>query len=210
MLFRKKMCEEEQYAEESAGVTKKLRQADLSKKISQKWKTLTLNEKEYWKALEQAKKAWHDALYPNYVYRPGPRKKRKRKAELSDRGESEDSETQICRFVFFSPNDAENYGMAPASDQECGGFIPQPSPTTSSDDKPAIPEQALPISIEGREAEPAVVFAQSFEPSTVSDVTCPVRLHPLCKRSAIEHVYGTTDQPRCSDHRTDFQRCRHG
>ena len=181
------MCEEQQCAEGSTSATKKLRQAELSKVISQKWRTLPLDQKQYWKALEQAKKAWHDALYPNYVYHPGPRKKRTRKAKKNDLMEGEDTETQLFRFVPVSSNAGESCGLANASGPDCGAFGPQPAPITPADDHLAIPEQTLVMSMstEGHEAEPMVViqhpfddpFAQSFEDaSALHDLTLLVSL----------------------------------
>ncbi|KIK55450.1 hypothetical protein GYMLUDRAFT_248699 [Collybiopsis luxurians FD-317 M1] len=71
ILFRRKLCEERQAAEEAAavGMTKKQRQADLSKTISQQWKSLTPKERKYWEDLAKEKKEEHALKYPGYVYR---------------------------------------------------------------------------------------------------------------------------------------------
>lgn len=50
--------------------TKKQRQADLSKTISQQWKGLGSEERQYWEQLAKDKKKEHEQMYPNYVYRP--------------------------------------------------------------------------------------------------------------------------------------------
>ncbi|KAF8959288.1 hypothetical protein BDZ97DRAFT_1396149 [Flammula alnicola] len=74
ILFRRKCCEDrQQLQEEEAAVTgpaKKQRQADLSKTISQQWKSLSLAERQTWEDLAKDKKREHEKLYPNYVYRP--------------------------------------------------------------------------------------------------------------------------------------------
>ncbi|KAJ7157525.1 hypothetical protein C8R43DRAFT_826074, partial [Mycena crocata] len=49
---------------------KKKRQADLSKTISQRWKALSPDARAYREALAKEKKRVHEALHPNYVYRP--------------------------------------------------------------------------------------------------------------------------------------------
>ncbi|KAF9556990.1 hypothetical protein CPC08DRAFT_602682, partial [Agrocybe pediades] len=43
---------------------------DLSKTISQQWKTLSNEERKYWEDLAKSKKLEHEKRYPNYVYRP--------------------------------------------------------------------------------------------------------------------------------------------
>jgi hypothetical protein len=71
ILFRRKCCEDRQQEEGIAdGPTKKQRQADLSKTISQQWKGLSIEERQYWEQLAKEKKKEHEQMYPNYVYRP--------------------------------------------------------------------------------------------------------------------------------------------
>jgi hypothetical protein len=73
ILFRRKCCEDRQQAEDVAaadGPTKKQRQADLSKTISQQWKGLSAEERQFWEQMARDKKKEHEQLYPNYVYRP--------------------------------------------------------------------------------------------------------------------------------------------
>jgi hypothetical protein len=73
ILFRRKCCDDRQAAHEEASAAdapeKKQRQADLSKTISQRWKDLTAEERQPWEDLAKEKKE-HEAMYPNYVYRP--------------------------------------------------------------------------------------------------------------------------------------------
>ncbi|KAJ3789790.1 hypothetical protein GGU10DRAFT_342370 [Lentinula aff. detonsa] len=73
ILFRRKWCEDRQQAEEELGIPsnrKKERQADLSKTISQKWKSLSKKDRQYWEDLAKEKKKVHREMYPNYVFRP--------------------------------------------------------------------------------------------------------------------------------------------
>ncbi|KAG6333836.1 hypothetical protein ID866_5255, partial [Astraeus odoratus] len=84
ILFRRKCCEDRQAAQEEAaasadGPTKKQRQADLSKTISQQWKALSPEERLFWEELAKEKKKEHEQMYPNYVYRPQRSKDRKGK-----------------------------------------------------------------------------------------------------------------------------------
>ena len=186
ILFRKQKCEEHQSAQESTNPTKKWRQADLSKQISQQWKTLPLKEKWYWKALAEAKKAWHEAMYPGYVYSPRPRKK---KVKMSSHSESEDTQEQGFCFLLatLSLNDTENCGLTHVNDPNCNTFRPEPPSTSPADDQPTIPFQSsagktpTATSTGGYELEPEVAiqhpshdlfFTQTFEnPSTLDGVT---------------------------------------
>ena len=71
ILFRRKCCEDRQAAlEEASSPSKKQRQADLSKTISQQWKSLSADERQYWEQLAKEKKKEHELKYPDYVYRP--------------------------------------------------------------------------------------------------------------------------------------------
>jgi len=71
ILFRRKCCEDRQAAlEEATSPSKKQRQADLSKTISQQWKSLSVDERQYWEHLAKEKKKEHELKYPDYVYRP--------------------------------------------------------------------------------------------------------------------------------------------
>ncbi|KAJ3760013.1 hypothetical protein EV360DRAFT_81595 [Lentinula raphanica] len=68
ILFRRKCCEDEEAS--SQGVTKRKRQADLSKLISQQWKALTTEERRYWEDRAEERKKIHQKMYPDYVFRP--------------------------------------------------------------------------------------------------------------------------------------------
>lgn len=77
ILFRRKCNEDRLAAQEEAAAasngenpSKKPRQADLSRTISEQWKNLPPAERQYWEEKAKEKKKEHEKLYPNYVYRP--------------------------------------------------------------------------------------------------------------------------------------------
>ncbi|KAF5311069.1 hypothetical protein D9619_007656 [Psilocybe cf. subviscida] len=74
ILFRRQCCEDRQAlldGEPAGGVAaKKQRQADLSKTISQQWKSLSAGERKIWEDKAALKKREHEQLHPGYVYRP--------------------------------------------------------------------------------------------------------------------------------------------
>lgn len=90
ILFRRQCCEDRQKAQDEAaaleGPAKKQRQADLSKTISQQWKSLSADERKYWENLAKAKKAEHEIAYPNYVYRPQRAKDRDGRPKSNKKG----------------------------------------------------------------------------------------------------------------------------
>lgn len=98
ILFRRKCCEDRQAEEEAAKAdgAKKPRQADLSKTISQMWKSLPPEQRQKWEQMAKDKKKEHEQLYPNYVYRPqrskdkdGKTKSNKKSSLLKKLDESE-------------------------------------------------------------------------------------------------------------------------
>jgi len=90
ILFRRQCCEDRQKAQDEAaaleGPAKKQRQADLSKTISQQWKSLSADERKFWENLAKAKKAEHEIAYPNYVYRPQRAKDKDGRNKLNKKG----------------------------------------------------------------------------------------------------------------------------
>jgi hypothetical protein len=110
ILFRRKCCEDRQQAQAEAadGVTKKQRQADLSKTISQQWKGLSSEERQYWEELAKEKKKEHEQMYPNYVYRPQRSKDKDGRAKAKKvkgvRGEYEhETDAESLSFVLPFP-----------------------------------------------------------------------------------------------------------
>ena len=77
ILFRMKCSE---------GRQKDKRQADFSKHVGQKWKSLSLEEHQYWEECADETKKDHEKMYPNYVYRPWPRRKLRSKDRQHTRG----------------------------------------------------------------------------------------------------------------------------
>ncbi|KAJ7610475.1 hypothetical protein FB45DRAFT_1121579 [Roridomyces roridus] len=83
ILFRRMWSKDQRDASPSSPAShspggppqKKPRQADLSKTISQKWKTLPPEERAYWEELAREKKREHEMRHPDYVYRPQRRNK---------------------------------------------------------------------------------------------------------------------------------------
>jgi hypothetical protein len=101
ILFRRKCCEDRQQAEDvsaSDGPTKKQRQADLSKTISQQWKSLSAEERQFWEQMAKDKKKEHEQLYPNYVYRPQRAKDKDGKTK-NKKSKKIDEDTGSLSFV---------------------------------------------------------------------------------------------------------------
>ncbi|CAK5269048.1 unnamed protein product [Mycena citricolor] len=93
ILFRRKVSQDQAaasatpQAESTAAMAlpggRRPRQADLSKTISEQWRCLPAEEKAKWEALAKEKKREHEALYPDYVYRPQRASKKNRPRESS-------------------------------------------------------------------------------------------------------------------------------
>lgn len=116
ILFRRKCCEERNVTDGpedgqcgSVAPVKKQRQADLSKMISQQWKSLTPEEKQRWESLAKEKKKEHEQMYPNYVYRPqrskaSKGKKSKGRKALTEGEQETDPETYSCLLPVSLPS----------------------------------------------------------------------------------------------------------
>lgn len=118
ILFRRKCCEERQAAagdEKLDGPTKKQRQADLSKTISQQWKSLSPEERKVWEDKAKERKKEHEQMYPNYVYRPQRSKDKVvakgKKAVKSGHREGE-HETDTDNVSFVLPIPAQRHGRS--------------------------------------------------------------------------------------------------
>ena len=102
ILFRRKCCEDRQQAEDVAaldGPTKKQRQADLSKTISQQWKSLSVEERQFWEQMAKDKKKEHEQLYPNYVYRPQRAKDKDGKTKNNKKTKKLDQDAGSLSYV---------------------------------------------------------------------------------------------------------------
>ncbi|KAL5476628.1 RFG1_2 [Sanghuangporus weigelae] len=77
ILFRRECCLRKNENEaEAAGtqegdpVTRRQRQADLSKTISQQWRSLSAEERRYCGDLAKQRRKEHEEMYPRYDYQP--------------------------------------------------------------------------------------------------------------------------------------------
>jgi hypothetical protein len=97
------------------GPTKKQRQADLSKTISQQWKGLSTEERQYWEQLAKEKKKEHEQMYPNYVYRPqrsGNKDGRSKSKKPKGRRGEYDLETDSESVSFVLPMMPRHHGRS--------------------------------------------------------------------------------------------------
>ena len=81
ILFRRECCMKKN-AEEAAGegpAQRRQRQADLSKMISQQWRSLSAEDRKYWDDLAKQRKKEHEEMYPWYVYQPTRNKEKGKK-----------------------------------------------------------------------------------------------------------------------------------
>ncbi|KAI0765896.1 hypothetical protein BD413DRAFT_673123 [Trametes elegans] len=124
ILFRRQRCTERQTAREEeasvSGPVKKQRQADLSKTISQQWKSLSAEDRQYWENLAKEKKKEHEKMYPNYVYRPQRNKDKKTKKGKGRREGDQDTDAES--FSFLVP--VSSPSRSPHRDYAAGGHGP--------------------------------------------------------------------------------------
>lgn len=114
ILFRRKCCEDRQAAANEDildGPTKKERQADLSKTISQQWKSLTFAERKVWEDKAKQRKKEHEAMYPNYVYRP-QRSKDKAKGKKVGQADPKGDEPSPDNVAFVLPGPSQPEGSS--------------------------------------------------------------------------------------------------
>ncbi|KAF5342901.1 hypothetical protein D9758_015414 [Tetrapyrgos nigripes] len=140
ILFRRKCCEDRLSELDSpstpsenashSGPTKKQRQADLSKTISQQWKSLPTEERQHWERLAKEKKKEHEALYPNYQYRPQRVRDKDGKVRNKKRQPRNQSASTTTTTSELSPISASTVA-SPATDNGDGStfsFIIPPVP----------------------------------------------------------------------------------
>ncbi|KAI5118146.1 hypothetical protein M0805_008152 [Coniferiporia weirii] len=82
ILFRRDCCLRKNEAEAAAAsegdpVARRQRQADLSKTISQQWRSLSAEDRKQWDDLAKQRKKEHEEMYPSYVYQPSRAKEKK-------------------------------------------------------------------------------------------------------------------------------------
>ncbi|KAL4245378.1 hypothetical protein ABKN59_009487 [Abortiporus biennis] len=152
ILFRRKCCEDRQAAAEEGSddaPTKKQRQADLSKTISQQWKSLPAEERSYWEDLAKEKKKEHEQMYPNYVYRPQrvkDKSKKKGKGKKYDGELETDSET-LSFVVPVVPSPPHSPGRATFHSQgRRAASAPTPPPAYQTIQLPSVYMPSCPAS----------------------------------------------------------------
>lgn len=190
ILFRRKCCEERSAAQEEraavAGPQKKQRQADLSKSISQQWKTLPPAEKQYWEGLAKAKKREHEQMYPNYVYRPQRSKDRegraaKGKKTLAKRARADDE----AGVAFVLPV-AHPLGAGPARDPPPFQTLHVPHVAHVHRLAPASPSSLVPLI--ARQHSYASLDANNFDFLAPQSYVAPP---PFVPREAPMDFFGT-------------------
>lgn len=154
ILFRRKCCEDRQLALDEAtssvdepvtAPVKRQRQADLSKQISQQWKSLPAEERAYWEDLAKEKKKEHEAMYPNYVYRPQRSKDKKgKKGKGKNDGGETDTEGSIS-FVLPVHCDTRTTNAHGHSNRRAVS-APTPPPTYQTIQLPAVFMPSCPTS----------------------------------------------------------------
>ena len=104
ILFCHKCCKDWQATlEEALSPSEKQHQADLSKTISQQWKSLSAHEQQYWEQLAKEKKKEHELKYSNYVYRP-QRTKNKDNWPKSRKHKQGNIEKEVDNITIAVPN----------------------------------------------------------------------------------------------------------
>ncbi|PBK90910.1 hypothetical protein ARMGADRAFT_1166578 [Armillaria gallica] len=160
ILFRRKCCEDRQDT-----TTKKQRQADLSKTISQQWKGLSAEERQYWEQLAKEKKKEHEQMYPNYVYRPQRTKKSNAAGKKSGGGRRESVDSEYMSFVLPMRQHGRS-SSAPSpyqSIQVPNVYMPAPSCPTSPSLLPMISASRRSSDV-GFDFQPATYYEASLQP----------------------------------------------
>ncbi|KAG1893494.1 uncharacterized protein F5891DRAFT_1131249 [Suillus fuscotomentosus] len=201
ILFRRKCCEERQQAQEEAVSaayadvpTKKRRQVDLSKTISQQWKALSAEERLYWE--EQAKeKKEHEQMYPNYVYRP--QRSKDKKGKKSKRGEFEhetDCESSISFVLPLSPPTVMKHGRSASA--------PTPPPARQTIQVPTVYMPSCPTSpsllpmISRRASHPD--HGMNSSASQFDFLPQQQFSHPNAYMSGVDFEFGLTTAPKAN------------
>lgn len=161
ILFRRKCCEDRQDT-----ATKKQRQADLSKTISQQWKGLSAEERQYWEQLAKEKKKEHEQMYPNYVYRPQRTKKSNAAGKKSGGGRRESVDSEYMSFVLPMRQHGRS-SSAPSPYQAIqvpNVYMPAPSCPTSPSLLPMISASRRSSDV-GFDFQPATYYEASLQVS---------------------------------------------
>ncbi|KAL5476619.1 RFG1_1 [Sanghuangporus weigelae] len=100
ILFRRECCLRKNEAEAATvqggdPVTRRQHQADLSKTISQQWRSLSVEERKYWDDLAKRRKKEHQEMYPWCVYQPIRSDNKKKKEGKKDKRDRTTSMSRI-------------------------------------------------------------------------------------------------------------------
>ncbi|THH29081.1 hypothetical protein EUX98_g5109 [Antrodiella citrinella] len=231
ILFRRKCCEDRQIAMDEMSSTtddgsvnvpvKKQRQADLSKTISQQWKTLSGDERAYWEELAKEKKKEHGQLYPNYVYRP-QRVPKGRKKGKGKRGDDQDTDNESgISFVLPVPSPPRSlsptrYDHGSHGHNRRAASAPTPPPQYQTIQLPSVimpscpPSPSLLPRISRRTPLPQyhIPSPHDSDPSTHFEYLPDDTLQPVLLRSNFDttlsahdsfQIYHLNDEPSMSD-----------
>lgn len=205
ILFRRKCCEDRNAAleegEDGAPMpVKKQRQADLSKAISQQWKSLPAEERQYWEDLAKEKKKEHEQLYPNYVYRPQRVKKTKKGKGKRPDGEQEEGDG--ISFIMPVPSPPRSLSRGPLQVSGHGrraASAPTPPPAFQTIQLPSVFMPSCPPSPTG---VPRISRRSSYvPPPTDSDPSTRFEYMP---NDAV--LPATFQRPRYDTHLVSFTR----
>jgi hypothetical protein len=162
ILFRRKCVEDRVQAQEAeaaaattadaeaaapASKVKKARQADLSKMISQQWRTLSAEKRTYWENLAKERKREHEIAHPDYVYRPQRTKKANATKSNPKKGkgradpEPEPAPESVSFVLPLPPSPTSRHGRS-SSTPNAQRF----GPTTQMIRLPVVQMPALPVS----------------------------------------------------------------
>jgi hypothetical protein len=174
ILFRRK-CVEDRNAglaaaaeDRAAPLPKRQRQADLSKTISAQWKSLPVDEKQYWEDLAKERKKAHAEQYPGYVYRPVRVKKSQSPSKGKGKGKAAPSEDE------GTDDDALKFTLPVQPPRRTGvraGSAPTPPPLLQHIVLPALsPVHLHPISAPDSPFEVASIARRASNASDFSDM----------------------------------------
>ncbi|KAH9478177.1 Transcription factor SOX-21 [Psilocybe cubensis] len=208
ILFRRKCCEDRQAAQDeeaaSKGPAKKQRQADLSKTISQQWKSLSPEERKEWENLAKNKKLEHEKRYPNYVYRPQRAKDKDGRPKNGKKLKKLDyDESASMSFIVPVPRPHGRSASAPSQPAFQSIQIPNvynmaPCPTSPS----LLPMISRRSAFPGHPEDSASSF--DFIPNTNNSFVPPSYSIPAQFEAALQSseflrsMFGTSDQQQSS------------
>ncbi|TDL25395.1 hypothetical protein BD410DRAFT_785326 [Rickenella mellea] len=207
ILFRRDCCMKKNAAEAAGGANdspsqRRQRQADLSKTISQQWKSLPAEERAYWDELAKQRKKEHEEAYPWYVYQPSRSKSKVRKASSKtrkDKGKSptvesddfevadtDESESVVSSSV-TSSSSVSSFASYVLPNGRRASSAPTPPPTFPNIRLPSLPTPSCPNS-------PALnALARSQGKMLAPDMATHLSFFPNDSLSSLPSSYGAMD-----------------